>query len=89
MLTAPTLRLLPQIKGRGFMFASLRTHLKSDKFTATAVLMSPPGKDVDLVTVEKEFYEMGDKLNVTVDVSAGGLQPDAIRQLRPLSSFPP
>jgi hypothetical protein len=28
--------------------------------------MHPPGKKPDILTVEKEFYEMGDKLDVDV-----------------------
>ena len=31
--------------------------------------MHPPGKEVDVVTVEKEFYEMGEKLDVKVNFS--------------------
>ena len=59
------------IKSRGFSFASLRTHQRQspdgdDVFTAVAVIMHPPGKKPDILTVEKEFYEMGDKLDVDV-----------------------
>jgi len=62
------------IKSRGFSFASLRTHQKVDSdgdpiFTCVAVIMHPPGKEVDVVTVEKEFYEMGEKLDVKVNFS--------------------
>lgn len=60
------------IKSRQLSFASLRTHQSTDLhgdpiFTATAVIMHDAQKTVDILTVEKEFYEMGEKLDVTVD----------------------
>ena len=36
-------------------------------FTATAVIMHDAQKTVDILTVEKEYYEMCENLGVTVD----------------------